>query len=353
MNAERAVARVATLLAATIAIGGCGKPAAPTFSQVLRAPMEADAELGWKPQARYSSYSGTFLTGEHGLRMNREEIVAPARRAIIAVGDSFTAGSEVGNGESWPAHLERLLKVPVLNAASGAWGVDQMVLRAEALAPTLEPALVIIGILDQDVLRNNFRLYGGGYKPYFTIEGGQLVQKGTPVPSLEGASTDLGWVKAVLGRSYALDWSVRQLGLLSRWVDDARRYDKVHDDGPEVSRLLLRRLAESGQKHGFKTMMVMLYGGGQILASPTRPSIVEPSFKGADEAGMPAIDMYPVLRERVPGRLDPLYVMHESGKVHGHMSSAGNELVARTIAARIAELGWTFEPVPARAAARQ
>ena len=59
--------------------------------------------------------------------------------------------------------MERLVKIPVLNAACGAWGVDQIVLRVEQLAPTLKPALVIVGILDQDVLRNNYRMFGGGY----------------------------------------------------------------------------------------------------------------------------------------------------------------------------------------------
>ena len=36
---------------------------------------------------------------------------APSRR-ILAVGDSYTHGDEVGDGETWPAHLQRLTAPP-------------------------------------------------------------------------------------------------------------------------------------------------------------------------------------------------------------------------------------------------
>lgn len=340
-----AILTVLTLLA----IASCGRPPEKDFNKVTRLPMEVDAALGWKPKPGYAPFSGTFLTGEFGIRMNGDEIVEPARGAILAVGDSFAAGSEVDNHETWPAQLERLVKIPVLNAACGAWGVDQIVLRVEQLAPTLKPALVVVGILDQDVLRNNYRIFGGGYKPYYVIEGGQLRLQGTPVPSLQGARTELGAVKAVLGHSYALDWAVRQLGLMPRWVDDAQRYDKVHEKGPEIAGLLMHRLAELGKQHGFKTLMMMQYGGGQIMSSPTRPDIVEPAFKAAAAAQLPAIDLYPVLRAQVPDSINSLYVMHDNGKLHGHMSATGNRLVARTIHERLTSLGWSFESSTARA----
>lgn len=67
---------------------------------------------------------------------------------MIAVGDSFTAGSEVADAETWPAQLERLIDGPVINAGVGGYGTDQMILRSESLLPVLQPSAVVVGILD-------------------------------------------------------------------------------------------------------------------------------------------------------------------------------------------------------------
>ncbi|MEO8627122.1 MAG: hypothetical protein ABI612_03350 [Betaproteobacteria bacterium] len=314
-----------------------------TFIPIVTPPMIWDEQLGWAPKPHYSSYSGTFLIGEHGIRMNSEVITPLRQHAILAVGDSFTAGSEVGNSESWPAHLERLLGTQVINAASGAWGVDQMILRVEQLAPILHPKAVIVGILDQDILRNNYRLYGGGYKPYFTIEKNELILNGTPVPTFAGARSDLGFWKSIFGHFYALDWLYRNLGRTASWVDESRRYDKAHDNGPEISRLLMGRLARLKQQYDFDAMVVLLYGGDYAERFDKPADWVQPTFQGARDDGIPAIDMLPVLREAHAARSDALrqyYVMHDGGTSYGHMNSQGNLLVAKTISRRIRELRW-------------
>ncbi|MGE3521017.1 MAG: hypothetical protein AB7J63_18905, partial [Vicinamibacterales bacterium] len=104
-------------------------------------PAVHDELLGWRLRDNFGS--GGFMTGELGIRMNENAVRPLPRGAILAVGDSFTAGSEVDNAESYPAHLEDLLGTPVLNAGSGGWGVDQMVLQSEKLIPVLEPTTLI------------------------------------------------------------------------------------------------------------------------------------------------------------------------------------------------------------------
>jgi hypothetical protein len=320
-------------------------PKRPDFNRIIRHPLVADSQLGWRPISHHTSHSASFLTGEYGVRMNSDALAAVPQKAILAVGDSFTAGSEVGNAESFPAHLEQLLGTPVVNAASGGWGVDQMVLRAEQLAPVVHPSTVIVGILDQDILRNNFRLYGGGYKPYFVIEGGELVLRGTPVPAFAGTRGDLGFWRSLLGHSYFLDSMARQLGLMSTWIDDSRRYEKVHDDGPQVSRLLMRRLARLREQHGFNVLVVMLYGKDAVEQYRTRPEWIEPTLQGAQESGVPLLDMLPILQAEPAEALKTYYVLQRDGKTYGHMSSNGNLLVARAIAAKLRELSW---PLPKR-----
>src|SRR6185503_17592569 len=80
-----------------------------------------DPVLGWvlKPDlALYCCDKASFHTGEFGVRMNAPGASWVARNSILAVGDSFTAGSDVGDAYTWPAHLERLLKKPVVNGAT-------------------------------------------------------------------------------------------------------------------------------------------------------------------------------------------------------------------------------------------
>src|SRR5262245_45939901 len=130
--------------------------------------------IGWvqKPNMSFSPESeGTsFTTGEFGVRMNQAEIRPVPRGGILAVGDSFTAGSEVGDAGTWPASLERILGEPVVNAGVGGWAADQIILRAEELMEDLSPKKIVVSLLMQDIAWTQFRVHGGGPKPYFLVE---------------------------------------------------------------------------------------------------------------------------------------------------------------------------------------
>jgi hypothetical protein len=96
--------------------------------------VEYDPVLGWIQQSnvRFNSDNPniSFTTGEYGVRMNLPEIRALPKSAILVVGDSFTAGSEVGDTQSWPAQLELEIRQPVINAAAGGWGgMPQILLK--------------------------------------------------------------------------------------------------------------------------------------------------------------------------------------------------------------------------------
>ena len=57
---------------------------------------------------------------------------------ILAVGDSFTFGDEVNDGQTWPAQLQLLTGRRVLNGGVSGYGFDQIVLRAEQLAAKIQ-----------------------------------------------------------------------------------------------------------------------------------------------------------------------------------------------------------------------
>jgi hypothetical protein len=112
------------------------------FLQGAFSSSQYDPLVGWVTKAGLVQEG--FNTIDHGIRKNRVADSSARPGGILVVGDSFTAGSEVSDEETWPAQLEGMVQTPVLNAGVGGWGVDQMVLRAEHLR-TVKPNAIIIG----------------------------------------------------------------------------------------------------------------------------------------------------------------------------------------------------------------
>ena len=127
-----------------------------------------DERLGYVPRAGYATAGITIE--ENGVRRTGP---APAdgRAPILAVGDSFTFGEEVGDGETWPADLQRLTGRRVLNGGVSGYGFDQIVLRTEALAPLYRPEAIVVAFIADDIRRTEMRRLWSADKPYFDARG--------------------------------------------------------------------------------------------------------------------------------------------------------------------------------------
>ena len=295
--------------------------------------MVHDAEIGWRLVDNLDVRTAGMTTGSYGLRMNGGARRDPPQHAILAVGDSFTAGSGLKDDQSWPAQLEQLIGKPVLNAGAGAYGVDQMVLRAEILTPILHPDTIIVGILSQDILRNNFEIYGGGYKPWFTVENGEAVLHGVPVPRVDSKPMPLGFWRSVFGHSYLVYWTVQRLGYLEWWANNARRYKQVAPDkaGVDVSCALMDRLASLRDKYGTSIIVVFFWGAGEVRQSP--PAwFVTPVVACAKQRNFGVLDLYDPLRKidaEDPARFTRLWL--DEGGVLGHPSAEGDAMTAQLL----------------------
>jgi lysophospholipase L1-like esterase len=135
------------------------------------------------PGFRTSGANNSFHTIDaNGLRHTGSRPGPVEQGAILAVGDSYTYGDEVLDKDTWPAQLQRLTGRRVLNGGVTGYGFDQIVLRAEQLTAQHKPSVILVSFIAHDIVRTEWRRLWWLDKPWFAIEGTELVLKGVPVP---------------------------------------------------------------------------------------------------------------------------------------------------------------------------
>ncbi|HZT87704.1 MAG TPA: hypothetical protein VFA12_07025 [Stellaceae bacterium] len=306
-----------------------------------------DERLGWrpKPNLRLALPVNGVLKNEttdaYGDRIADEARAAATPGGILATGDSYTYGADVGDSESWPAQLEAMLGAPVVNAASRGWGTDQIVIRAEDMIGVLHPRMLIVGLYWRDIERTEQEINFGAYKPYYTVAEGRLVLHNQPVPRLAGTVHDLGIVRGVLGYSYAAFWLARRLALWSTFNQNRRA--SRPGTGREISCLLLRRLRDRAEREHIRLLLVMVYGNLDF-PKPQPPTALV-GVECARGLGYETIDTwaeFAAIYRNDLARFRSLYVYPNQWS---HMSAAGNRLVAEALARRLRE---TATAAPAR-----
>lgn len=288
-----------------------------------------DPVLGWSLAPNMSS--SMMSTLEYGIRANGAgDTVEPG--GILAVGDSFTAGSEVDDAETWPAYVEDLLGVNVNNAGVGAYGTDQAILRGEQLLDAVEPEFVLLGIFDQDILRTAYSVYGSA-KPFFEVENGRAVARNTPVPlPAETITEERRPLLTALGHSYVAD---RIMAMTAPQVRLPHSFIRQDVDEVDVTCALLRRFRDRLWARGIPLAVVMQYGGQVHVRGEERAGHARLVIECIEDLEIPLIDEFDTIRsitEQGLDRLQRLYVMHQDNTVYGHMSAEGNRLVAGLIA---------------------
>lgn len=73
--------------------------------------------------------------------------------AVIAFGDSITAGYGAGTGEDYPSQLSNLIDTPVINAGINGDTTESAIARMEEDVLSRDPRIVIVGLGGNDFLR--------------------------------------------------------------------------------------------------------------------------------------------------------------------------------------------------------
>lgn len=309
-----------------------------------------DPLLGYIPKPNLIRGKAPYFYshGDFGIRLNEtpETENSPADRiregGILAVGDSFVYGSEVTDTDTWPAQLEQLVRVPVVNGGSGGYGWDQAYLRAEQLAAKVKPQIIIMGCIPNCAQRNELILNAGLVKPYFRVDNGELVLENVPVQPYRPARKHLHWYQYYFGPSYTLYWLADRLGLRSKWLTFEYEYQYAKNDGVMVTCKLMDKLSTLAKKYDSIPVLLFEYSGYQVTGfDQSRLSTkVDATSECARNAGVMVVDSYEPLLAQYKDDERTFWnnwVDHPAGSIrhNGHMTKQGNHFIAKLIADRI------------------
>jgi len=136
-----------------------------------------------------------LITNSAGMRSEREypKSRPTGRKRVVFLGDSYTAGDGVSNGDRFTDLLEqRFPHLDALNFGLNGSGTDQQLLIYEAMAADYEADAYVLCICIENIARNLYDCFPSydwreqqvAYrpKPYFKLEDGELTLSNSPVP---------------------------------------------------------------------------------------------------------------------------------------------------------------------------
>ena len=281
-------------------------------------PAGFDPELGWIPKQGVWGHNITIL--EDGVRSNGGGELRDWAAPILAVGDSFTFGSQVADWETWPAELEKLIGRKVVNGGVFGYGIDQAFLRARRLLSQHRFSAVIFSFIAADIYRSQLSEGWSRQKPYFDFKDGRLTLENVPVPPPSPLSKENALLIA-MQHSQLLHSVMSRL--FPEWWSGSHT-TQVHDDnkGREVACALLHELEALTKSHGTELIVLIQYmRGGESFESDSRA--IKSVLRCISDPATRVLDTKQALFElkaEDPSRYERLY--------NFHMTAEGNRFVA-------------------------
>jgi lysophospholipase L1-like esterase len=297
-----------------------------------------------------AEFDTEVATNREGLR--GPEIGPKSGLRILAIGDSFTFGVGAQQDETWPARLEQILGAQVLNAGAPGYGVPDAVAWYERYGVRLDPDLVIVAVF----LANDLQDASPDQPKVAVVDGALVVPGETGGPRrwlyyhshlfrLLKRSVLEGRVRTMLGLKEP--WATRELRAEFSLYGPALPGELRR--GAEATESAVARLAS----HRVRTVAVLIPSLPQVdpqrwkavLAQlgldpaghdPRRPNLL---FREIFERhGVPVLDLTDTFEQAVKDGQRIYYPVDQ------HLTPAGYELMARTIAERLPDLKRTVLP---------
>jgi lysophospholipase L1-like esterase len=287
---------------------------------------------------------------------------------VAVFGDSFVYGTEVADADAWASRIEATYPdLEVLNYGVGGYGLDQALLRYRLEGAALQPDVVLVGFIVDDIRRvvnvyQRFASTSSGIftKPRFRLdEEGHLELLPSPIhtledwrPILDDPATVVAWGKddqwyePLVYENPLYDFSALVRIATSGWIRLRHRYI-------DPDRLFLGETLNPSAEAFLLQMAIFRAFVSEVRANGAEPIIVFfPSRRELeaerDRRSQAYVPMTDQLRHEHIDYWDakdafaPLLAsdrMNEWFEPGGHYSPAGNRIVAEWLAPKLLALG--------------
>ena len=278
-----------------------------------------DPELGWDMETTGDRIRGSKL-------ISKEPDKSILR--ILAVGDSFTFGIDVGEHENFPYLLnQQIPHAEVLNMGVPGYGIDQAYLKYRSFGQSYRPDVIIFGVYVSDYERSSvtFTFYA---KPKFTVADGQLMLTNQPVPTIQES---LKRIDASLAEKVYLFEILKNTAQRIKYGTKAKQ--KFFAENNALITQIFSEL-KSGL-HDRQTLLIVHIPKGEsfIKKKPFREEISNSLVAIYEKLGIPYIDLRRAfISDDTPPNSVPktYFIVNPSGST-GHLNAHGHAKVAELI----------------------
>ncbi len=302
---------------------------------------EGDVLLGWRGRPNIvrrfhrQDFDVVVEHGPEGFRRPEPPLPEQPAARILFLGDSFTWGWGVAQGQVLTDHLQRALgnRVSIENRGVNAFGTAQEYLLLQQTLRQHQYAKVAVMFFNNDVVENISRKE---HRPLFELVDDRLVPQNLPLPPRlqNPIETFLdNHSRALLFFSY--QFSVLQRNIKDRFQGETTRPASMHDldyttlAGYRVTARLLTEMQTLSVQHGAQFFVVYVPTPSEMSSQPASDPYVravrEMIADVCRRANIPLIDLAPRFHEETM-RGARLIFAHD-----GHWNSAGHQLAAEIL----------------------
>jgi len=287
--------------------------------------MTFDAELGWRPLPHVTKIGGVWgvkrpaQSNAHGWRDAERTFEKPAGTTrVVAIGDSYTFGVAVDDGERFTDLLQdREHHLEVVNLGVAGYGTDQQLRVLELEAARYQPDIVLLTLsVKNDLDDIGFERIYSWPKPTYTIVNGELVLR----------KARRSWDILLRSRSDLVESLVQKFWSLTRPPADVRAPDQV--PAAELFEQLIRQMAGWTSGRSIRLVAVLAYAPAtRDPEADTKAAVMTRVLAGA---GVPVLDTRDLLRRQSANPDTTYYAAGES-----HWNADGHQIVAQGIRALV------------------
>jgi hypothetical protein len=304
----------------------------------LRLPqvMHQPAELyGFElvPNQQVFNLASPVTTNSEGFRGPELRDRSDVGFRVLCIGDSFTFGYGVADGESYPSQLEQLLREDsrerdpeVVNAGVQGYATYHEMDFLESRGLGLQPDAVVLAVYHNDLVERPDGNYAARYHD-----------------ELEQAKSNLRH------RSPRLYWALHNSAAWT--LGDLLYRARQHGSGPANGQTVakadgndaawhsmaqeLQTFKRLSQEHGFIPLIMVIPSRAQLAAENADSRYPGRVLAIVEELGLEAIDLRPVLKGAIEQGIDPYLAWDH------HHGAEGNRLLAAAVRDRLVRAART------------